>query len=101
MQEFANLTTELLAGQKGPEVHFDGMRLSIKVKKPENYDGDKAKDLDTWLFQVHKHLELSTVPTRGHVPYAASLLGAMQLCGGGRPVKRIVDPQHGMTSAGR
>ena len=74
MQEFANLTAELLAGRQGPEVHFDGMRLSVKVEKPENYDGDKAKDLDTWLFQVHKHLELSTIPTRGHAPYATSLL---------------------------
>ena len=74
MQEFANLTAELLAGRQGPEVHFDGMRLSVKVEKPENYDGDKAKDLDTCLFQVREHLELSTVPTRGHVLYAASLL---------------------------
>ena len=32
------------------------------------------KDLDTWLFQVRTHLQLSTVPVRGHVPYAASLL---------------------------
>ena len=50
------------------------MRLNVKVKKPEQYDGDKTKDLDTWLFQVCEHLELSTVPARGHVPYVASLL---------------------------
>ena len=50
------------------------MRLNIKVEKPEQYDGDKAKDLDTWLFQVCEHLELSTVPARGHVLYAVSLL---------------------------
>ena len=50
------------------------MRLNVKVEKPEQYDGDKARDLDTWLFQVREHLELSTVPARGHVPYAASLL---------------------------
>ena len=74
MQEFANLTAELLAGRQGPELHFDGMRLSVKVEKPENYDGNKAKDLDTWLFQVREHLELSTVRNRGHVPYATSLL---------------------------
>ena len=48
--------------------------MNVKVEKPEQYDGDKVKDLDTWLFQVREHLELSTVPTRGHVPYAASLL---------------------------
>ena len=74
MQEFANLTTELLAGRQGPEVQFEGMRLSVKVEEPENYDGNNAKDLDTWLFQVREHLELSTVLIRGHVPYAASLL---------------------------
>ena len=50
------------------------MDLSVKVEKPENYDGDKVKDLDTWLFQVCEHLELLTIPSRGHVPYAASLL---------------------------
>ena len=73
-QEFANLTAKLLAGRQGPQVQFEGMRLSVKVKKPENYDGDKAKDLDTWLFQVREHLELSTVPAAGYVAYATSLL---------------------------
>ena len=74
MQEFANLTAELLAGRQGLAVQLDGMRLNVKVEKPEQYNGDKARDLDTWLFQVHEHLDLSTVPARGHVPYAASLL---------------------------
>ena len=50
------------------------MRLNVKVEKPEQYDGNKTKDLDSWLFQVREHLELSTVPARGHVPLAASLL---------------------------
>ena len=61
-QEFANLTAELIAQRQGPEVQFEGMCFNVKVKKPETYDGAKAKDLDTWLFQVHEHLELSTVP---------------------------------------
>ena len=74
VQEFANLITELLAGKQGLQLQLDGMRVNVKVEKPEQYDGDKAKDLDIWLFQVHEHLELSTVPARGHVPYAASLL---------------------------
>ena len=74
MQEFANLIAELLAGRQGPVVQLDGMRLNVKVEKPEQYDGDKARDLDTWLFQVREHLDLSTVPARGHVPYATSLL---------------------------
>ena len=73
-QEFANLIAELIGARQGPEVQFEGMRFSVKVKKPETYDGDKAKDLDTWLFQVREHLELSTVPACGHIMYAASLL---------------------------
>ena len=73
-QEFTNLTAELLARRQGPQVEFQGMRFSIKVEKPANYDGDKHQDLDTWLFQVHEHLELSTIPSRGHVPYVAWLL---------------------------
>ena len=50
------------------------MHLSVKVEKLENYEGDKAKDLDTWLFQVRKHLELSIVPAGAYVTYVASLL---------------------------
>ena len=50
MQDFANLTAELLAGQRGPEVHMDGMCIGEKIEKPENYDGNKGRDLDMWLF---------------------------------------------------
>ena len=50
------------------------MRVSVKAENPENYDGDKVKDLDTWLFPVHEHLELSTVPAGAYVAYAASLI---------------------------
>ena len=39
MQEFANLTAELLAGRQGPEVQLDGMRIGVKVEKPETYSG--------------------------------------------------------------
>ena len=56
MHEFPNLTAELLAGQRGPEVQMDGMRIGVKVEKPENYDRSKGRDLDTWLFQVQGHL---------------------------------------------
>ena len=73
-QEFANLIAELLVGRQGPQAEFQGMRFGIKVGKPANYDGDKGQDLDTWLFQVREHLELSTILARGHVLYAASLL---------------------------
>ena len=75
-QEFANLTAELITQRQGagPAVQFEGMRFNIKVEKPETYDGDKARDLDTWLFQVREHLELSNIPMGGRVAYAASLL---------------------------
>ena len=74
MQEFANLTAELLAGQRGPELQLEGMQMGVKVEKPEAYDGDKSRDLDTWLYQACKHLNLTIIPERGHIPYAASLL---------------------------
>ena len=45
MQDFANFTAELLVGRQGPQAQFKGVRLNIKVEKPDTYDGDKAKDL--------------------------------------------------------
>ena len=42
MQEFTKLTAELSAGQQGPEVQMEGMRISVKVEKPENYNGSKG-----------------------------------------------------------
>ena len=68
------MTAELLAGRRGPEVQWEGMRIGVKVEKPETYSGKKTRDLDTWLFQDRKHLDITTIPARGHVPYAASLL---------------------------
>ena len=73
-QEFANLTVELLAGQQGPDVQLEGMRIGVKVEKPDTYSGEKTRDLDTWFFQAREHLDITTIPARGHVPYAASLL---------------------------
>ena len=46
-QEFANLTVELLARQRGPEVQLEGMRVGVKVEKPGTYDGAKGQNLDT------------------------------------------------------
>ena len=74
MQELANLTAELLAGRRGLELQLEGMRMGVKVEKPKAYDGDKSRKLDTWLCQVCKHLNLTVIPERGHVPYAAYLL---------------------------
>ena len=48
--------------------------MGVKVEKPKAYDGDKSRDLDTWLFQVREHLNLTVIPERGHVSYIASLL---------------------------
>ena len=56
MCEFANLAAELLAGRRGPEVQMEGMRIRVKLEKPENYNGSKGRDLGTWLFQVQEHL---------------------------------------------
>ena len=73
-QEFANLTTELLGEQRGAEIQLEGMRMGVKVEKSDMHNGDKSHDLDTWLFQVRKHLNLTVIPERGHVLYVASLL---------------------------
>ena len=47
MQDFANMTTELLAGRRGPEVQWEGMRIGVKVEKPETYSSEKTCNLDT------------------------------------------------------
>ena len=41
MREFVNLMAELMAGSGGPEVQLDGMRIGVKIEKPENYDSSK------------------------------------------------------------
>ena len=55
-------------------MQLDGMRIGVKVEKPETYSREKTRDLDTWLFQVHEHLDITAIPVRGHVLYVASLL---------------------------
>ena len=100
-QEFANLTAELLAGRRGPEVQLEGMRIGVKVEKPETYSGKKSRDLDTWLFQVREHLEITTIPARGHVPYALRPFSEGTLrCGGVKSAKETVDQRRGMIFAG-
>ena len=44
------------------------------MEKLDNYDGDKHRDMDTWLFQVQEHLNLTNIPQCGHVAYVALLL---------------------------
>ena len=53
---------------------MEGMRISVEVEKPDNFDGSKSKDVDTWIFQVREHLALTVIAVCGHVPYSASLL---------------------------
>ena len=48
--------------------------MGVKVEKTDTYDGGKGRDLDTWLFQVREHLNLTIILEWGHVSYAASLL---------------------------
>ena len=57
MQDFANLTEELLPGRCRPEVQFEGMSSGVKVEKLDNYDGGKQRNMDTCLFQGSKTLE--------------------------------------------
>ena len=73
VQDFANLTAELIAGWRGPEIQMEGVRIRVKVERPEYFDGGKTQDVDTWLFQVCEHLDITVIPERGRVPYAASL----------------------------
>ena len=49
-QEFANLTVELLGRRQGPKIQWDGMRMGVKVEKPDTYTGAKGHGLDIWLF---------------------------------------------------
>ena len=53
---------------------MEGMRIGVKIEKLDNYNGSKACNLDTWLFQVWEHLNLMVIPKCGHIPYVASLL---------------------------
>ena len=73
MQDFANLTAELIAGRRGPEVQMENVRLGVKMERPDYFEGGKQQDVDTWLFQVREHLNITSLPERGYIPYAASL----------------------------
>ena len=74
VHDFANLTAELLAGRAGPAVNISGPHMGVKMERPEAFDGAKHQDVDTWLFQVGKHLRMLNIPEDSRVAYAASLL---------------------------
>ena len=71
MHVFANLTANLLAA-RGPEVQGD-RRFGVKMERPDYFEGGKLQDVDTWIFQVHEHLNIVMLPEQARVPYAASL----------------------------
>ena len=71
MQDFANLTAELIASRRGPEMQ--NVPLGIKMERPDYFEGNKLQDVDTWLFQVFEHLTITRLPEGSHIPYAASL----------------------------
>ena len=47
VQDFANLTAELIVGRCRPKIQFEGMRIGVKVEKPDSYDGSKKCNVDT------------------------------------------------------
>ena len=71
MQDFANLTAELIAA-RGPQVQGD-RRFGVKMERPEYFDRGKTQDVNTWLFQVREHLDIVMLPEPARVPYASSL----------------------------
>ena len=71
MQDFANLTAELITAW-GPGGQ-GGQPLGIKMERPDYFEGGKHQDVDTWVFQVQEHLNMTRLPTPTHVSYAASL----------------------------
>ena len=52
---------------------MEGVRVGVKVERPEYFEGGKTQDVDTWLFQVREHLDITVIPERGRIPYATSL----------------------------
>ena len=74
VQDFANLTAELLAGRPVQAANIGGMNMGVKLERPEAFEGAKHQDVDTWLFQVGEHLRMLNIPAPSQVAYAASLL---------------------------
>ena len=73
MQDFANLTAEIIATRRGAGVEMEQVRLGVKMEHPDYFEGGKNQDVDTWIFQVREHLTMTNLPERAHISYAASL----------------------------
>ena len=41
MQDFANLTAELIAGRRGEAVQMENVRLGVKMERPDYFEGGK------------------------------------------------------------
>ena len=78
---------------------MEGMRISVKVEKPDNYDGGKRCDINTWLFQVREHLNLTVILERGQICMQLQCCAGMRHCGGGSCVKVTTTPQIGKSLA--
>ena len=74
VQDFANLTAELLAGRPVQAANIGGMNMGVKLERLEAFEGAKHQDVDTWLFQVGEHLRMLNIPAPSQVAYATSLL---------------------------
>ena len=99
MQDFANLTAEIIAGRRGPEVQMENVRIGVKMERPDYFYGSKDQDVDTWLFQVREHLDITVILSvdRSHMPHLCSAV--MPLYGGAKSVKRTIVQGTGMTFA--
>ena len=71
VQDFAQLTAELLTA-RGPEAQV-ARPFGVKMERPDYFEGGRNQDVDTWVFQVHEHLNMTRLPVDTHVSYAASL----------------------------
>ena len=65
MQDFANLMAELIAGQRGPKAQMENVCIGVKMERPDYFYGNKDQDVDTWLFQVREHLDITVIPESG------------------------------------
>ena len=69
------------------------------MEHPNYFDGGKNQDVDTWLFQVCEHLEITVIPEHGQVLYATSLFHGNDALWWREVCKSDQRPGVGMTSA--
>ena len=67
MRDFANLTAKLTVGRRGLEAQMENVHIGVKMERLNYFNGSKDQDVDTWLFQVCEHLDITVIPQCGHV----------------------------------